>query len=256
MTAPIDVERAHEDQWYRRAIAEGFFEREGFTQLIAANLAALERCVDIGAGTRVLSLGCGTGEYERRLAARCRSVVGADLSPVAIDYAARRARDERQQNLTFTCGPAESLDLAESSVDLVVIFGVLHHLDAAQRAAIYAGAQRWLAPGGWCYARDPNARGLLRRLAGPLARRDEFHSPNEAALDPRAIAAEWMAAGFADVRIDYTDVAGGPLPWMLPVTSRLLWKAVFAFDRAWLAVPALRPLASQFAVTGRRGSVS
>ena len=33
MTDVIDVERAHEDQWYRRVMAEGFFEREGFRQL-------------------------------------------------------------------------------------------------------------------------------------------------------------------------------------------------------------------------------
>ena len=252
MTDAIDVERAHEDQWYRRVIAEGFFEREGFRQLIAANLASLERLVPVGPDTRVLSLGCGSGEYERRLAARCRSVVGADLSPVAIDYANQRARDEGHDNLTFVCGPAETLDVAPASIDLVVIFGVMHHLNAQQRASVSARVLQWLVPGGWCYARDPNARGLLRRIAGPFARRDEFHSPNEAALDPDAILAEWTAAGFTETRIDYTDVIGGPLPWMLPVSSSLLWNAVFAIDRAWLAVPPLRRLASQFAIAGRR----
>ena len=34
----------------------------------------------------------------------------------------------------------------------------------------------------------------------------------------------------------------------------LLWRAVFALDRAWLAVPGLRPLASQFAIAGRSGN--
>ena len=254
MTNVLDVERAHEDQWYRRVIAEGFFEREGFRQLVAANIAALERMVPLGPGTRVLSLGCGTGEYERVLATRCGSVVGVDLSPVAIEHAQRRARDDRQvDRLSFVCGPVEALELDASSIDLVVIFGVLHHLGRDQRADAYARVLRWLAPGGSCYARDPNARGLLRRLAGPFARRDEFHSPNEAALDPQAVMAEWTAAGFVDVRIDYTDVVGGPLPWMLPVSSAMLWKLVFAFDRAWLSAPVLRPLASQFAIAGRRG---
>ena len=167
MTHVLEVERAHEDQWYRRAIAERFFEREGFRQLIAANIAALERMVPVGRNTRVLSLGCGTGEYERVLATRSRSVVGIDLSPVAIDYAQQRARDEHQDDrLTFLCGPVDSVDLDAASIDLVVIFGVLHHLDAAQRADVVRRVQRWLVPGGWCYARDPNARGLLRRLAG------------------------------------------------------------------------------------------
>ncbi len=257
MTSVLDVERAHEDQWYRRVIAERFFEREGFRQLIAANLAALERLVPLGADTRVLSLGCGTGEYERVLATRCRSVLGVDLSPVAIEHAQRRARDERQSDrLSFVCGAAETLDLEPSSIDVVVIFGVLHHLGGGQRADLYARVRSWLAPGGWCYARDPNARGLLRRLAGPFARRDDFHSPNEAALDPRVVIDEWNAAGFVDVRIDYTDVVGGPLPWMLPVSSAMLWKLVFAFDRAWLSASVLRPLASQFAIAGRSGGAA
>lgn len=251
MTDALDVERAHEDEWYRRVVAEGFFEREGFRQLIAANLAALERLVPLTPETRVLSLGCGTGEYERLLATRCRSVVGIDLSPIAIGYAQRRARDEHLDRLSFVCGPVESVELAASSVDLVVIFGVLHHLSAVQRAEVYPRVQRWLAPGGWCYARDPNARGLLRRLAGRFARRGEFHSPNETALDPRVVLAEWQAGGFSEVRVDYTDVIGGPLPWMLPVSSGLFWRGVFAADRAWLTVPALRPLASQFALAGR-----
>jgi demethylmenaquinone methyltransferase/2-methoxy-6-polyprenyl-1,4-benzoquinol methylase len=252
MTDALDVERVHEDQWYRRVVAEGFFEREGFRRLVAANLSALERLVAVASSTRVLSLGCGTGEYERRLATKCRSVVGADLSPVAIEYASRRARDDGQDNLSFACGPIDALAIAPASIDLVVIFGVLHHLDAAQRTAVYALVQQWLAPGGWCYARDPNARGLLRRLAGPFARHDEFHSPNEAALDPRAIASEWREAGFQALRLDYTDVLSGPLPWVLPASSSLIWGPVFAFDRVWLAVPPLRPLASQFAIAGQR----
>ena len=251
MSDPLDVERAHEDQWYRRVTTERFFEREGFRRLIAANLDALRRSVPITPQTRVLSLGCGSGEYERLLATECQSVIGVDLSEVAVTYARDRAARAGLTNIRFVSAPIEDVDVADGSIDLVVIFGVLHHLDARQRAGTYARVRRCLVPGGWAYSRDPNARGLLRRVAGPLARRDEFHSPNEAALDPAATAGEWAAAGFTDVRVDYTDVMGGPLPWMLPVSSSLLWSAVFAFDRAWLGVPALRRLASQFAVAAR-----
>lgn len=256
MSDPLDVERAHEDQWYRRVATEGFFEREGFRRLIAANLAALRRRVAVTPQTRVLSLGCGSGEYERRLATECQSVVGVDLSEVAVTYARQRAAEAGLTNIRFESAPIEDLDVADASIDLVVIFGVLHHLDARQRAETYARVRRCLVPGGWAYSRDPNARGLLRRAAGPFARRDEFHSPNEAALDPAATAAEWTAAGFTDIAVDYTDVIGGPLPWMLPVSSSLLWSAVFAFDRAWLGVPMLRPFASQFAIAARAAAAS
>ena len=55
-----------------------------------------------------------------------------------------------------------------------------------------------------------------------------------------------------DARLDYIDVIGGPLPWLVRSESALLWRAVFAFDRAWLTVPGLRRSASQFALVARR----
>jgi hypothetical protein len=64
--------------------------------------------------------------------------------------------------------------------------------------------------------------------------------------------AEAEQAGFSDLRLDYIDVVGGPLPWLVRSESVLLWQAVFAFDRAWLAVPGLRRAASQFALIARR----
>ena len=64
MSQHIDAERSHEDAWYRRVVDEGFFERRGFRQLQQANLAALRRKVPLQPRMRVLSIGCGSGEYE------------------------------------------------------------------------------------------------------------------------------------------------------------------------------------------------
>ena len=94
-----------------------------------------------------------------------------------------------------------------------------------------------LVAGGWFYARDPNARGVLRRLAGARARRAEFHSPNEQAIDPQALLHDVRAAGFLQPEVDYTDVLLGPLPWVLAGGPRVLWQAVALFDRVWVATP-------------------
>lgn len=252
MPSPLQVEREHEDGWHRHAIDARFFEREGFRQLITWNLAALRRAVPIAPTTRLLSIGCGAGEYELRLAPHVASVTGIDLSDVAIAEARRRAAAAGLAHVTFHAGAIEDLPLPDASFDLVVAFGVLHHLGDTGRRLALARAHRCLAPGGWLYVRDPNARGLLRRMAGGLARRDDFHSPNEAALDPATVAREFGEAGFTGTSIDYTDVFGGPLPWMTGIGSPWFWRVVFGVDRAWLATPGLRPLASQFAVIGRR----
>ncbi len=252
MTQSIEAERVHEDAWYRRVASEGFFEREGFRQLRAANLRALRRRVPFEASWRVLSIGCGSGEYELEIARSVARVVGIDLSPVAIESAQRRASRAGVTNVEFVAAAIGDASMPTDVFDAVMAFGVLHHLGDAGRLEALRHAHEVLRPGGWFYARDPNARGLLRRLAGPLARRSEFHSPNEAAIDPRIVRHDVATAGFRDVRVDYTDVVAGPLPWLVASSSTVLWRAVGAFDRTWLAVPGLRVLASQFAIAARR----
>jgi hypothetical protein len=103
------------------------------------------------------------------------------------------------------------------------------------------------------YVRDPSRLGLPRRLGYRLARAvSAFHSPNEDHLDPRQSANEVRQAGFAHVRVDYTDVLMGPLPWVAGSLPGPFWSAVATFDRLWLATPYLRERASQFAVIGVR----
>jgi SAM-dependent methyltransferase len=250
----IDVERAHEEAWYRRALDERFFEREGFRRLVQWNLSHLCRCVPMSRATRVLSLGAGLGDYELALAPRVGSILGIDLSETAVAEATRRARLAGAPNAEFRCAAIEELDVAPGSVDVIYALGVLHHVpERPARRAIIEQAYRWIAPGGWLYVRDPNRRGLPRRLGyGLLRAKYDIHSPNEDHLDPAEIAADVAAAGFRHLRVDYTDVLMGPLPWVTRSGSAALWNAVRTFDRMWLGTPGLRRLASQFAIIARR----
>ncbi len=251
MSQHVEAERSHEDAWYRRVVEEGFFERQGFRRLQQANLAALRRKVPLHPRLRLLSIGCGSGEYEVALAREVGEVVGLDLSPVAVEAAASRARAAGVANARFLVGAIGDIDLGAVPFDVVLAFGVLHHLGDADRRTALRWLRQQLVDGGWLYVRDPNARGLLRRLAGARARRDEFHSPNEAALDPGTLLGDVQDAGFVQAQVDYTDVLLGPLPWMLSQRSPMFWQAVALFDRAWVALPLLRPHASQFAVIAR-----
>lgn len=247
-----DSERAHHDAFYTEADRSGFFERMGFQHLVAWNLVALRRLVPLTSSTRLLSIGCGLGDYELRLAREVRSVLAFDLSPVAVDIATRRARAEGLGNAEFRCSAGINQEVPPASVDVVVAFGVFHHLSPTERQAILRQAHAWLVPGGAMYVRDPSARGVLRRTLGPLFRWwCDVHTEDEVALDPVETTREFRQAGFVDLRTDYVDVIGGPLPWLLASRSPLLWRVIFAIDRLWLATP-LRRWASQFAVVGRR----
>lgn len=246
------VERAHQDAWYGRAVREEFFDREGFARLVDWNLAALRRFVPIRPEMRLLSVGCGMGDYELLLRHEVAAIEGFDLSEVAVAEATRRAHAQGAANVSFVAGSYRDLMWPDASFDGAYAFGVLHHLSATERAELLTRLSRWIKPGGWVYVRDPNARGLLRRIAEPILKRTSgLHSPNEAALDPAAIGRELSMAGFVDQRVDHIDVLGGPLPWLIRSNSRLFWSLVFGFDRLWLATPGLRAWSSQFAVAAR-----
>jgi SAM-dependent methyltransferase len=256
VTAPdplIEQERAHENAWYARALRERFFEREGFRQLVAWNVAAFRRAVPLRSDMRVLSIGAGLGDYELALAPLVGHIVAVELSETAAEAARARLRAAHVHNVDVIAGPIDTQRFASGQFDLVYAMGVFHHFVPDQRRVLLAQVHDWLAPSGWLYVRDPNARGLLRRiLEGWFRRRSTVHAEQEASLDPYALREDARHAGFGDVRLDYVDVIGGPLPWLIATESRLFWHAVFAIDRAWLAVPGLRRGASQFALVARR----
>jgi ubiquinone/menaquinone biosynthesis C-methylase UbiE len=92
--------------------------------------------------TRVLDVGCGTGNYAAALAAAtgCR-VSGVDPSARMLD----RARDAALwQSLVPGC--AESLPFADDSFDVVISTDVIHHI--GDRDAYFRESVRVLRPGG------------------------------------------------------------------------------------------------------------
>lgn len=133
---------------------------------------------------RVLDLGCGNGRFalflERNPELRSGQPFtyrGIDLSPELINHARTAAADSG--HIRFEVGDIEKSPLNEAAHDLVVLFGVLHHLPgfSTRRRALGRAASA-VAPGGllattcWQFADD--ARFQDRRLDWAL----------EAGIDP------------------------------------------------------------------------
>ncbi len=81
-------------------------------------------------GKRLLDYGCGNGEDSVLAAQNGATVVGIDLSEVSIAHCKERALAAGVQEVTeFHVMDAEALRFADNSFDLVMEYGVLHHLD-------------------------------------------------------------------------------------------------------------------------------
>jgi SAM-dependent methyltransferase len=106
--------------------------------------------MDIDKAVSVLDMGCGTGVAARTIAKRAGfrgQVTGVDLSPMFIDTATRRAREEGiSTRVRFAVGDTRSLAMPEQSFDAIVAHTLLTHVE--DPIAILDTARRLLRPGG------------------------------------------------------------------------------------------------------------
>ena len=147
----------------------------------------------VGAGQRLLDLGCGTGTLvlmaRRRLADA--TVIGVDGDPTILCIARRKA--QRAGILVeFDEGMAYALPYGDGTFDAVVSTLTFHHLTMDQQERTLAEVRRVLRPGGRLVIADlappHNAlMRLLRRLPFQLHRRhgrapgsqQHLHAPSD-----------------------------------------------------------------------------
>ena len=112
---------------------------------------------EVPPGGRVLELGAGDGRFVARLARAGYAASGIEPSASAAGAAARIGAPVRRAG-------AESADIPEHSLDGVVIWHALEHLD--DPAAVLARVRGWLRPGGRSVVAVPNLASLQARLGG------------------------------------------------------------------------------------------
>ncbi|MFQ6397041.1 class I SAM-dependent methyltransferase [Nocardia sp. KC 131] len=185
----------------------------GRTRTLNAGLVALSGAFP---GAYAIDIGSGPGDLARALVARVGAsgrVIGVDPSPKMVAYAADRARG--LPNCRFELGPAQSLTLADASVDIVTCTFVMHHIPEAQRGTALAHMFRVLRPGGRLLLADthPTGRVLpavikgMSRFAGHRTHDVAAvgrHADPLAAIDIRRYREALLEAGFRTV--DFAEV--------------------------------------------------
>jgi ubiquinone/menaquinone biosynthesis C-methylase UbiE len=132
---------------YARA-AEHYDEKWAF--YVEATTRETLRRLPMTSRTRVLDVGCGTGELLRRLRAKYPDAVLAGLDPVAEMLAV--ARDKLSGNEDLQTGYADALPWSAEAFDVVVSCNMFHYISHPLEALREMG--RVLRPGGWLVLTD------------------------------------------------------------------------------------------------------
>lgn len=168
--------------------------------------------LDVGAGRDWLDVGCGTGALAGAIAAKTdpRSVLGVEPSPGFVAYARARLADPR---VRIESGDAQSLPLADASVDVAVAGLVLNFVPQPERAVTEMA--RATRPGGtvaayvWDYAEGMS---LMRLFWDAAVALDAAAQPLDEGLRfalcrPDPLARLFESAALRDVEVRPIDVA-------------------------------------------------
>jgi SAM-dependent methyltransferase len=201
--------RAAYEAWHR-ALPASDLEAPPWVGMIRSRL---EPKRDL-AGRRVLEIGCGRGDFARRLAGleeRPRLLVAADFAVSAVAAGQRAARDQGLDRIAWQVADIGALSFPDASFDTIFSLETIEHCPSPAQAAAELG--RVLRPGGRLYLTTPNylnLSGLYRiylRLRG--RRFSEAGQPiNHPMLVPRTRALVRRAG----LRILAVESVGHPLP--------------------------------------------
>lgn len=171
----------------------------------------------LGAGQRVLDIGCGAGETTLALAATGAEAVGADISRPLLEVARRRAAG--LAGVRFLEADAQTYPFEPASFDAVFSrFGVMFFADPA---AAFANIRKALKPGGrlafvcWRTPAENPIMSLpmmaaMTHVSTPPAPPEPGAPGPFAFADPDRIRAVLTGGGFADIAVTPYELDIGP----------------------------------------------
>lgn len=164
------------------------------------------------AGGKVLDVGCGRGNFLARMESLGFDIYGTELT----EDSAARSRNKFSERI-FT-GDLTSLNLKESSFDMITLWHVVEHLRAPQLAL--KEAWRLLKPGGRIVLAQPNIASFQAALGGTKwfhldIPRHLFH------FSPRSLRHLLEKMGFSVIRESQYSIEQNPFGLLQSFLNRL-----------------------------------
>ncbi|WP_291995358.1 class I SAM-dependent methyltransferase [Candidatus Accumulibacter sp. ACC003] len=150
------MDKAVIDQFWRQRSATGAGR---WTESPMLNFERELLAPMVGANCRILDLGSGSAELSRKLLLDTTHLLAVDKYPGFLEDIPDDPRVIKQ------CADLESFATA-STFDLILLFGVVTHLEADEEESIYEKARNWLAPAGTMVVKNQISRGVELLMDG------------------------------------------------------------------------------------------
>lgn len=150
----------------------------------AEALEQLLQGIPIRSDWACLEIGCGIGRLLAPIAARCRRVIGVDISPKMIEHAKRYLRDVPGAELYVNDG-CTLPGVADESIDWVYSHLAFQHITRRDVVERYmAEIARVLKPGGYCRIQCWREAPLpvlerMKNVIRPILGRPRYHGPRQ-----------------------------------------------------------------------------
>ena len=160
--------------------------------------------------TTVLELGPGTGRITRHTVGKCGKLIIVDFSETVIGWITRYLINLGRRNFTtFLVADCRLQPIPDSTVDLAMADGVVHHLDPEDLHRYLTAFHRVLVPGGlavfnFVNLMAPEGYAKFRSFADSSNMRDGFRW-----YHPEIVRFLCERAGFANVNIQEERVLTG-----------------------------------------------
>ena len=244
-SSPQDREIAHWQKWQDRADRLWGWQTPAGQHRAARRATLFHQLGGMGPLAKVLELGCGTGEFSKRIAPCVGELWATDLSPDLLRRAERRIREECPvDNVVFAQQDAMQLTLPDASFDTVFGCSVLHHLDAARALR---EAWRVLRPGGWCVFSEPNMLNpqiAVQKNIGFIKRR-MGDTEDETAFFRGPAARLIESAGFEEIEVRHFD-------FLHPFTPVFMLGCLDQIGRFLEECPGIRAISGSLMMCGRK----
>ena len=214
----------------------------------SSNERLVSNCLElmgVTAGDHVADLGCGSGTFTAMLHNRGLNAVGVDISAGLVSLGRRL-----HPGVNLVQGDVEFLPFESSTLDGVLLSGIIHHFPDPTRCA--NEVFRVLKPGGHFVAFDPNRMNPFMYLYRD--RSSPFYSsvgvtPNERPVLAHQAAATFRRAGF-NVGTEYIS----NLQYQYLASARLRWllSAYNAIESVLFLPYFMRPLRSFVLTHGQK----